>query len=601
MSLEWITPKTDWAISTPFTYVDYNRIRNNLLYLNDKFNEMYPDKSQTLDLGEAKTGYTNEYYPSEFNAFEEALISFERIGHKANIGSRNYYKSNGDFISYNDLNRIESCCLRWNDLRFVDITTFRIEPTSASFDVGDTKTFNVIIEPSNATRKNDWYCRTNSIFEFKKISDTSFTAKNTLALGEVASENYTSKITYNSFTVNYVYRNQLEHNVLYNVGNLNEQGTEILSDNTSLTLKSTGSVIETGKSERPYVYHGFILIGNGIDGNNISTLLTMTTKNRTNDYTWGTDTSTTDYHDDRKAPWRTVFQNVINTEFSNELKQALKSVGKIVHYSATSTGNYSSKYHLLAINEVGYNDEHVLPLGNITYPYLIQNGFMSATTEGGGNRMNGKIDISTRSLWNDTDAELTNAPPDNRLELQLNDTYYNGAPVRTANWGSDGIHKYIEPWENMTINQPLIFLDKSIHVKLFHSTANDVYTIDWTNQSDLTLNDLPLGSIIIDANGTNATLASSVELWLFNHYKIGATSGSAGMISTDINVKVQPSNCSTMDNIVIRTYDENIAYVDNIQIQGNVALFSLHYKNRGTTYLEASLDGKSHTVECITR
>ena len=601
MSLEWITPKTDWAISTPFTYVDYNRIRNNLLYLNDKFNEMYPNTARELDLGDAKTGYTNEYFPSEFNAFEEALISFERIGQNANIGSRNYYKSNGDFISYNDLNRIESCCLRWNDLGFIDITTFRIEPTSASFDVGDTKTFNVVIEPNNATRKNDWFCHENSIFECTRISDTSFTAKNILGVGDIASDNYTSRITYNSFAVYYAGRYNLEHNVLYNVGNRNEQGTEIFSDNTSLTTKSTGSLFETEKRERPHVYHNFILIGNGIDGANISTLLMYTTKVRTNDYTWGTDTTTTDYHDDRKAPWRTIFQSIIDNEFSNQLRNAMKSVGKIVHYNASSTGNYSSKYHLLAMNEVGFTDEHVVSLGNITYPYLIQNGFLSVSTDGGGDRMNSRTYLPTRSLWNDTDGELYDVPPDNRCGLMLADTYYNGAPVRTARWLPDGVHKYIEPWLNMEVNQPLIFLDKTLHVKPFISEDSGVYTIDWTNQSDLTLNDLPLGSKIIDANGTNAILASSVELWVYNDHKIGATSGSAGMSSNSLNVKVFPSNCTTIDNIVVRTYDENIAYVDNIRIQGNVVLFTLHYKSRGTTYLEASLDGKSHTVECITR
>lgn len=113
MSYEWITPKTDWASTSRFEYTDYNRIRNNLLYINDMLNEMFPDKSETLDLGEAKEGYGNDYAVSEFVAFEDALESFTRVGIDVNIGNRNYYYGNASFIWADALNRLESCCLRW--------------------------------------------------------------------------------------------------------------------------------------------------------------------------------------------------------------------------------------------------------------------------------------------------------------------------------------------------------------------------------------------------------------------------------------------------------------------------------------------------------
>lgn len=113
MSYEWITPKTDWAKTDQFTYQDYNRIRNNLLYLNEQINVNYPNLSRELDLGEEKAGYANDYYPSEFEAFEDALESFKRIGINVNLGERINHKGNSSFIDFASLNRIEKNCLNW--------------------------------------------------------------------------------------------------------------------------------------------------------------------------------------------------------------------------------------------------------------------------------------------------------------------------------------------------------------------------------------------------------------------------------------------------------------------------------------------------------
>lgn len=113
MSYEWITPKTDWVKTDQFTYQDYNRIRNNLLYLNEQINVNYPNLSKELDLGEEKAGYANDYYPSEFEAFEDALESFKRIGINVNLGERINHKGNSPFIDFASLNRIEKNCLNW--------------------------------------------------------------------------------------------------------------------------------------------------------------------------------------------------------------------------------------------------------------------------------------------------------------------------------------------------------------------------------------------------------------------------------------------------------------------------------------------------------
>lgn len=115
MSYEWITPKTDWVKTDQFTYQDYNRIRNNLLYINDKLNTNYPSKKIILDLGDDKTGYNNDYYASEFVAFENALDSFTRVGRNVNVGAKSNFKGNESFADADALNRIEKSCLRWKD------------------------------------------------------------------------------------------------------------------------------------------------------------------------------------------------------------------------------------------------------------------------------------------------------------------------------------------------------------------------------------------------------------------------------------------------------------------------------------------------------
>lgn len=157
MSYTWITPKTDWDSTTKFAYTDYNRIRNNLLYINDMLNEMYPDKAVELDLGEAKTGYTNSYEVARFNAFEDALESFTRIGQDVNIGKRNYYHGNDVFIWADALNRLEECCIRWKTKTENVVTQIIAEYDNWQIPYWRYSYQTITLTPSNATNINDLY------------------------------------------------------------------------------------------------------------------------------------------------------------------------------------------------------------------------------------------------------------------------------------------------------------------------------------------------------------------------------------------------------------------------------------------------------------
>lgn len=155
MSYTWITPKTDWDNFDNFEYTDYNRIRNNLLYINDMINQMYPDKAKTLDLGSAKNSYAQGYKPSEFEKFEDALESFTRIGKDVNIGKRNSYKGNEPFAWASALNRLEKCCLRWKECPPV-VESVTITPSTFTLGTGETQQLTVNVTPSGAIYTVKW-------------------------------------------------------------------------------------------------------------------------------------------------------------------------------------------------------------------------------------------------------------------------------------------------------------------------------------------------------------------------------------------------------------------------------------------------------------
>lgn len=160
--MSWITPKTDWTNDDEFTYQDYNRIRNNLLYVNDMLNTLYPDKAEIIDLGEAKTGYTNDYYASEFNAFEEALESFTRVGMNMNIGEQMVFQGNTPFINYAELNRIENCSYRWYRIDPV-VESATLTPSSFSLNNGATRQLTLTVVPSETSYTVEWESSDNSI------------------------------------------------------------------------------------------------------------------------------------------------------------------------------------------------------------------------------------------------------------------------------------------------------------------------------------------------------------------------------------------------------------------------------------------------------
>ena len=112
--MAWIQPKTNWTVSDRFNISDYNRIKGNLDFLEDKAETLYMS-FDTQDMGPEKT-YVDYIYASEINKFEENLEKINQNIFTQDFGDRQTFVPNGVFITYDELNRIESAILNMYNL-----------------------------------------------------------------------------------------------------------------------------------------------------------------------------------------------------------------------------------------------------------------------------------------------------------------------------------------------------------------------------------------------------------------------------------------------------------------------------------------------------
>ena len=121
--MAWITPKTDWVATDPITYVDYNRIVNNLKYIQELCTKLY--KLSITNLGSDQT--ENDIpYADMLNNIEICLTNINQASYNFNIGREKTFSANSPYIDYNELNRVESVTLtlyEWLDAQKVNIPT----------------------------------------------------------------------------------------------------------------------------------------------------------------------------------------------------------------------------------------------------------------------------------------------------------------------------------------------------------------------------------------------------------------------------------------------------------------------------------------------
>jgi len=121
--MEWITPKTDWTVRQDesgnyigdyFNTVDYNRIKNNIEFLGVMAHQFW----QVFIRAMPDRRYEEYPYADEINTLADNLETINTFV-RCDIGLKTVYSENEPFIGYEDLNRLESACLKlyeamWN-------------------------------------------------------------------------------------------------------------------------------------------------------------------------------------------------------------------------------------------------------------------------------------------------------------------------------------------------------------------------------------------------------------------------------------------------------------------------------------------------------
>lgn len=114
---EWQTPKTDWVSTDRFNIEDYNRIKNNLLYVWEQAQLIWGG-FEIADMGEDITSYSAYWDVDVFNAFESNIDTINEHMLSQDYGIRQTFYENGPFIKWDELNRIEEAVLKMK--RIVD-------------------------------------------------------------------------------------------------------------------------------------------------------------------------------------------------------------------------------------------------------------------------------------------------------------------------------------------------------------------------------------------------------------------------------------------------------------------------------------------------
>ena len=131
MSHTWTQPKTNWSRGSGastydgdrFTYEDFNRIMNNILYLYELATAVYPINAEIerresipsyyFDLQDGYDNRTLEdyVYADEVNYFENRLDYLKEVTGATTPGSKETHVDNGVFIDAEQLNYLETLSL----------------------------------------------------------------------------------------------------------------------------------------------------------------------------------------------------------------------------------------------------------------------------------------------------------------------------------------------------------------------------------------------------------------------------------------------------------------------------------------------------------
>lgn len=132
--LKWHTPKTNWTAKDRFNFTDYNRIKNNLTYLQEYAANII--KSFAIkDMGDDIESYTVQWDVDIFNLFETNLAEIDKKLFAREYGAPQTFYENGVFIQWNELNRLENAILGIK----MDLDNYKAGLRRLSFRLGNFK------------------------------------------------------------------------------------------------------------------------------------------------------------------------------------------------------------------------------------------------------------------------------------------------------------------------------------------------------------------------------------------------------------------------------------------------------------------------------
>lgn len=101
----WLEPKTNWTKNDYFNVEDYNRIKNNLIFLRELAIKLYKEFA-IEDLGLNKT-YSDFLYADEINKLENNIEVINAQTVNGSYGTKKSFVINGPTMTFEDLNRWE--------------------------------------------------------------------------------------------------------------------------------------------------------------------------------------------------------------------------------------------------------------------------------------------------------------------------------------------------------------------------------------------------------------------------------------------------------------------------------------------------------------
>ena len=136
--MAWITPKTDWTADDYLNYTDFNRITGNISHLKTMVNSLFASSFGFGAMGNGKV-QTSIPYAIEFNNIEANLQALNLNSYNFDFEARKTSSINGATPTYEDINRIESACLRL----YETLTAHQQAIPHLAMRLGDAKTFRV--------------------------------------------------------------------------------------------------------------------------------------------------------------------------------------------------------------------------------------------------------------------------------------------------------------------------------------------------------------------------------------------------------------------------------------------------------------------------